>query len=185
MSLENEPEIEFDLSPETTDAEPALGDEGLETELLLLLSRLELWVEHLREAAGRESVADALEGLSRLLQQICGFSAVPGRPARGAEALAAAWGRARDSHPEVHLLRLAGDRLEVDALVQRHRSWTGERDERRALFSALARGIVRIAGLLLLGISQGFQSAEAAARWQEVMGVFILDLIRALDRVEF
>jgi hypothetical protein len=185
-TFESDPEIEFDLPSENEAGQrgPA-EDEKLETELVLLLSRLERRIEQLRGERARQSAEASMQSLVQMVHEVVAFAEGLLGARRGAGLLGDAWRKARGSHPQVQLVGLDGSRLTVDLLLQRRRDWTGDPEERHAFFLFIGRGLVQILGHAFAALGRRFGSSEAAARWKGVSGVFILDLLQALDQVRF
>jgi hypothetical protein len=175
-------EIEWD---ESEPSASSTTDEALENDLILLLSRLERWVAALQEKRSQNRPVAVLESLGELANQLIEFEVSLGANRRHAMSVEQALRKASLTHPQIEQLDAVDRRLSTRRAQELYRNWADDLEDRRSMFSQICRALIRVIGWYFTAFGEGFTTPEPKKRWQETASVFVLDLLRVTERVQF
>jgi hypothetical protein len=157
----------------------------LENDLILLLSRLEQLMAQLGEKKIQKRPPAALELLAELVNQVIKYyEGIPKADAnRGS--LVKALMQAGDVYQQARILQAQYNRLSVQTAVNLYHSWAGDPNDRRYMFRQISRGMIHVLESYFSLFTIYFQSLAMRDQWKETYSVFIYDLTRAVDKVQF
>ncbi|HZS05622.1 MAG TPA: DUF4388 domain-containing protein [Blastocatellia bacterium] len=160
-------------------------DNNYEAELILMLSKLELFLIHLGEHRAQKEPAQALQSLAELVNQIIEFfENIPEAYAMSGS-LVKALTRVADLYPQTRLLGAQYNRLRVSTVVTVYQNWAEDPNDRRYLFRQICYGMMQVAESYFSLFATYFRDPDRSDQWRETYGVFLTDLRRAVDKVPF
>jgi hypothetical protein len=160
-------------------------DTTLENDLILLLSKLEHLISKLREGKVQKRPTNALEILADLTNQIILFSEGIPKINTVESSLVKALIRASDIYPQARFLQAEYNRMSVQTVINLYGSWAGSPADRRYMFRQISHSLINITEYYFALFMNNFRSPLMRDQWKETYGVFIFDLTRAVDQVQF
>ncbi len=160
-------------------------DSTLENDLILLLSKLEHLISKLRESKVQKRPANALEILADLVNQIIIFSEGVSKVNTVESSLVKALIRASDIYPQARFLQAEYNRVSVQTVINLYGSWAGSPADRRYMFRQISHSLINITEYYFSLFMNNFRSPLMRDQWKETYGVFVFDLTRAVDQVQF
>jgi CheY-like chemotaxis protein len=166
-------------SPEMEEEAVGEGDEEKEIELLSLLSTLEQSLAKLATQKDRDRPRFVLEMLAgdvnKLLELYPNWFPDTSADSSLRESLVTV----AKSYPMVRLVQTRKGCLDVSTLKRLHSNWSGNQQEREAIYTEVVEGLLHLLEWMLTGtVTEAIQSAAIVRRCREVYDVFLNDLER-------
>ena len=160
-------------------------DRVLETDLLALLTDAERPMNQLRARRNRRRPTQALRILEDLVNQILdGAQTIP-RAGMKLVSLMAVLEEANAQQPMLRLAFAMDKQLSLKTAINLYDIWADGDADRRHTFRQLSRGMVLVLEIFFRRFEAYFLSPRVAAGWRETYHVFLLELTKELDEVEF
>jgi hypothetical protein len=157
-------------------------DFDLENELIMLLSSLEQLMARVVEAKAQKQAFVALHCLGEMLNQTVAVIECRGDAPR--PNLAKIIHDAGEVYPPVRLLSVQSNRLSVDRLSADDGKATPVADKHVAM-RQICQGLILVLEYYFAYFEHFFHSSEVRDQWRETYSVFIVDLKRAVAKVQF
>lgn len=161
------------------------SDVALESELMLLLSRLEQSMIRLGEDKVRKRPRAAIDTLCGMVNQLIESAEQRLDAGERQLALQPLLGRAARKHPMARLLTVNQNRLSAQTVANLYSAWSDDPAERRKMFREICRSIEVVTASYLDLFARQSHSPATGELWRESYGVFLRDLGQAIDRIRF
>lgn len=160
-------------------------DDTLENDLVLLLSRLEQMQIRLADARDGKQPVPALHLLTEIVNQVAEFAEkLPAAGHRSGQ-LADILAQAAETYATARLLRVTNNRLSARIVAQLYSSWTGDIAERKQTFKEISHSLLIIIEKYFLHIINRFHAAAVAGQWQETSEIYLAELKREVNNIQF
>ncbi|GEM_PF-937977 len=155
----------------------------LQDSLILVLSKLEQLMVQIENAYKQPILAIQL--LSEIINQVVEFSETLQRADTEAVHLVKALARGRDTYPMLQLLHTQKNRLSVQTAANLFNGWAGDLRDRQDLFIQICRGMFSILESYLSLFATYVRSSRLRGHWGEAYNVFLGDLNRVMNKIQF
>lgn len=155
----------------------------LQDSLILVLSKLEQLMVQLEKAYKQPILAIQL--LSEIINQVVEFSETLQRADAEAVHLVKALAKGRDTYPMLQLLHTQKNRLSVQTAANLFNGWAGDLRDRQDLFIQICRGMVSIVESYFSLFATYIRSSRLRGHWEETYNVFLCDLNRVMNKIQF
>jgi hypothetical protein len=127
----------------------------------------------------------AIQLLSEIINQVVEFSETLQRADTEAVHLVKALARGRDTYPMLQLLHTQKNRLSVQTAANLFNGWAGDLRDRQDLFIQICRGMFSILESYLSLFATYVRSSRLRGHWGEAYNVFLGDLNRVMNKIQF
>ena len=171
--------------------EPALSsadidqDNSLESDLILLLSELEPIQTHLADKKIQKRPHLALSYLVTIVNEVVNFEETLPRDHPESISLSQTVVEIGETYPELKLLRIHNNRLSAELVSKIYNGWTGTATERHQTFNLMGQALLALIAHYLSQITTRFHATAVADQWQETGQIFLEELKRLVDKVQF
>ena len=161
------------------------NDAALESELMLLLSQLEQSMTRLGEDKVRKRPRAAIDTLCGMVNHLIGSAEQRLGLGERELALQPLLAQAARPHPMARLLTVHQNRLSAQTVANLYTAWSDDPAERRQMFREICRSVELVTESYLDLFARQCRSPATAEAWRESYGVFLRDLVLAIDRIRF
>jgi hypothetical protein len=184
LRLVDEGSSGFTDTQETKELSPVQiqDDETLESDLFVLLSRLEQMQDQISR---KKQPTITLKMLTNMINELVTFSEVWLDVKENIDTLPRAIAKATDIYPEVGWLQVQRNTLSVPAVLELYDNLSKNPTGRRQMFSQITRGMLDVLGTYFSILMSRYHSADAAEMSKELCNVFLTDLTQAVEKIKF
>ena len=169
----------------TPTATETAQDSALEHSLILLLSHLEQLQAKLADPKIQKRPVQALQILSEVVNEVVAYCETHPPHAASQAPLSEALVSLSDKYTVVQLLRVHQNRLSTDIVTQLYEGWAEEMTKRQEIFTEISRSLLDVLDTYFTHLTVFFHASALADQWQEMCQVFLAELKRVVEKIQF
>ncbi|MEW6736841.1 MAG: DUF4388 domain-containing protein [Acidobacteriota bacterium] len=160
-------------------------DTTLRNDLILLIAKLEQYIPRFAEKKIYKRPSLALELMEEIVNQVVEISEMTARGDLDMSSLKGALIKIYEKYPQARVLHIENNRISVQTAVSLHNSWASDPVERKYMFRQISHALIEILNYYFSFLASRLQLANVREEIEEIDDVFIADLKRALDVINF
>lgn len=161
-------------------------DTILRDDLFLLIAKLEQWIPKFSEKKTQKYPYLALELLTDIVNQVIDTVENSHMGNSHAISLKDVFIKVNDKYPQARVLYIKDkNRLSIKTAVNLYTSWNSDVADRKHMFRLISHAILEILDFYLALLIKGLHLTNIREEMQETASIFIVDLKRAVDMVNF
>ncbi len=186
MRLVDEQKLVECVQPERTlSATEIEQDSNLETNLIMLLSKLEQLQAKLAQEKTQKRPVQALRVFTEIINEVAAFGeANPPHTSKHAP-LMEVLSSVSEKYAATQLLRVENNRLSTNIVTQLYQRWTDDVAKRRETFMEISQGLLDVLETYFTHLMVFFNAPILATQWQETCQLFLSELKASTQKIKF
>lgn len=161
-------------------------DTILRDDLFLLIAKLEQWIPKFSEKKTHKYPYLSLELLTDIVNQVIETVENSHMGRTHAISLKDVFVKLNDKYPQARVLYIKEkNRLSIKTAVNLYTSWNSDISDRKHMFRLISHAILEILDFYLALLIKGLHLTNIREEMQETASIFIVDLKRAVDMINF